>query len=124
MGAAEEAVVRRACELWASRDAGAMVGLFAKDGVYDNVPARAPFHGRDALRAWLEQVFEHLWVEIEVLHIPSKGEWVLSERLDTHVLGDRRLALPVMNTSRVVDGEIVLWRDYYDQKTVADLGIA
>jgi limonene-1,2-epoxide hydrolase len=123
MGAAEKAVVRRVCELWGSRDAGAMVELFAKDGVYDNVPAREPFHGREALRAWLEQVFRHMWVEIELRHIVSDGEWVLSERIDTHVLADRRLPLPVMNTSRVVDGKIVLWRDYYDQKTVAELGI-
>ena len=124
MGASEETVVRRVCELWASRDAGGMVEVFAKDGVYDNVPARKPFHGREALRAWLEQVFDKMWVEIELLHIMSDGEWVLSERLDTHVVGDRRLPLPVMNTSRVVDGEISLWRDYYDQKTVVDLGMA
>jgi limonene-1,2-epoxide hydrolase len=124
MGASEEAVVRRACELWSSRDAAAMIELFAKDSVYDNVPAQEPFHGREALREWLEEVFEHLWVEIELLHIVSDGEWVLSERLDTHVVGGRRLPLPVMNTSRVVNGEILLWRDYYDQKTVADLGIA
>ncbi len=123
MGSSEEAVVRRVCELWASRDSGAMVELFAKDGVYDNVPMQAPYHGREALRAWLGEVFEHLWVEIELLHIVSDGEWVLSERLDTHVVGDRRLPLPVMNTSRVVDGEVVLWRDYYDQKTVIDLGL-
>ena len=28
-----------------------------------------------------------------------------------------------MNTSRVVKGKILLWRDYYDQKTVTDLGM-
>jgi len=119
----EEAVVRRVLELWASRDADAMVSLFAEDGVYDNVPAAQPLRGREAVREWLQGVFEQLWVEVDLLHIARSGEWVLSERVDTHVHGDRRLPLPVMNASRVVDGKVVIWRDYYDQKTVVELGL-
>jgi limonene-1,2-epoxide hydrolase len=58
-----------------------------------------------------------------MLHMASDGEWVLSERIDTHVVEGRRLPLPVMNTSRVVDGEVVLFRDYYDVQTVIRLGL-
>jgi len=123
MGAAEEAVVRKGYELWAARDAKALAGLFAEDGVYDNVPIQA-IQGRDAVCEWLEMVFQRLWVEVELLHIVSDGEWVLSERIDHHVDGDARKPLPVMNTSRVVNGEIVLWRDYFDMKTVLDLGLS
>jgi uncharacterized protein (TIGR02246 family) len=116
MGATEEAVVRRAYELWGSGDADALADLFSEDAVYDNVPARKPFEGRGAIRAWLDTVFEHLVVEIVVAHMMSVGEVVLSERLDTHVLGEQRIRLPVMNSSRVVGNKIVVWRDYYDEK--------
>ena len=122
MGGREEAVVRTLCELWATRDADAMVEQFAEDGVYHNVPD-APMEGRDAIRSWLRMAFERLIVEAEVLHLACDGEWVLSERLDTHVEGDRRMPLPVMNISRVVDGKLVLWRDYYDTQMCRDLGL-
>jgi Limonene-1,2-epoxide hydrolase catalytic domain len=56
--------------------------------------------------------------DAEVLHLACDGAWVLSERLDTHVEGDRRMPLPVMNISRVVDGKLALWRDYYDMQMV------
>jgi limonene-1,2-epoxide hydrolase len=122
VGAAEEAVVRQMCELWATRDADAMADLFAEDGVYHNIP-NPPMVGREAVRAYLRKVCERLGVEAAVLHLGCDGEWVLSERLDTHVDGDRRLSLPVMNASRVVDGKLALWRDYYDTQMVRDLGL-
>jgi limonene-1,2-epoxide hydrolase len=123
MAPAEEAVVRRMCELYAMRDADAMAELFADDGVYDNVPAGRPLEGREAVRAYLRKVCSRFGVEADVLHMASDGEWVLSERLDTHVEGDRRMPLPVMNISRVVDGRLVLFRDYYDIQMVKDLGL-
>ena len=122
MGATEEAVVRQMCELWATRDADAMVDLFAEDGVYHNVP-NPPMEGRQAVGAYLRKVFERLGAEIEVLHLACDGEWVLSERVDTHVEEDRRMALPVMNVSHVVDGKLVLWRDYYDRRMAKELGL-
>jgi limonene-1,2-epoxide hydrolase len=109
--------------LWASRDADALAGLFTEDGVYHNVPNPPVLEGREAVRAWLAAIFEHLWVEIEVRNLASDGEWVMCERVDTHVVGERRLPLPVMNVSRVVDGRIALWRDYYDYSTAVELGL-
>jgi limonene-1,2-epoxide hydrolase len=123
VGAAEESVVRRMCALWAARDADAMADLFTEDGVYDNVPSRRWMEGREAVRAYLRMVCQRLGVEAEVVHLAGDGEWVLSERLDTHVEGERRMTLPVMNISRVVDGRLALWRDYYDIQMVRDLGL-
>lgn len=120
----EEAVVRNVLEAWATRDPETMVALFAQDGVYDNVPESSPLEGHDAIRAWLEMVFEHCWVDAEILNIACNGEWVLTERLDAHVLGDKRLVLPVMNATRVVDGKVIVWRDYYDRKTCDELGLS
>ncbi|MGB8389005.1 limonene-1,2-epoxide hydrolase family protein [Mycobacterium sp.] len=118
----EEKAVRQMCELWGVPDADGMVAMFAEDGVYHNIPEE-PMAGREAIRSWLQIVCAQVRVEADVLHLACDGEWVLSERLDTHVLGDKRIPLPVMNISRVVDGKLALWRDYYDTQMVRNLGL-
>jgi limonene-1,2-epoxide hydrolase len=124
MSAVNEAAVRNFLALWAVRDAEGMVAAFAEDGVYDNVPEKRPMVGRDAIRQWLDMCFQHLTrIDVEILNISSSGEWVLCERLDDHIVGDRHMRLPVMGAIRVVDGQIKLLRDYYDRKTVAELGM-
>lgn len=116
--------LRHFASLWAHRDAQSMAACFAEDGIYDNVPNNAPMHGRQAILDWLNRCFEHLTrIDVEFLHIVTDGEWVLSERIDTHVAGDKLMPLPVMNTCRIVAGEIVLFRDYYCRETVKQLGM-
>ena len=125
MGRSNEEVMRHFLALWSARDAAGMAACFADEGVYDNVPEKKPMAGPAAILAWLEAVFQHLdRIEVEVLHIASNGEWVLSERLDDHIgHGDRHMPLPVMNVSRIVDGKIAMFRDYYDRITVRELGL-
>jgi limonene-1,2-epoxide hydrolase len=125
MSESHEQLLRRFLGCWATRDAAAMVDCFAAEGVYDNVPERKPLVGREAIRVWLDTCFEHLTrIDIEILNIAVNGEWVLDERIDDHIVGDRHMRLPVMNAARIVDGRIVTFRDYYDRKTVAELGMA
>ena len=125
MSESNEALLRRFTALWASRDAGGMAAMFAEDGVYDNVPNNEPMVGREAIRAWLDMCFQHLTrIDVEILTIASNGEWVLCERIDDHVVGDRHMRLPVANATRFVDGQIVMFRDYYCRQTVHELGIA
>ena len=124
MSTTNQDIIRRFLSLWATREPDAMVALFAEDGVYDNVPNRQPMEGREAIRQWMGFCFEHLTrIDVEILHMASDGEWTLSERLDTHIMGDKHMPLPVMNACRIVDGEIVMFRDYYDRQTVAELGM-
>jgi len=128
MSAENEALVRAFLARWAVRDAEGMAAMFAEDGVYDNVPDEKPMHGRAAILAWLNAVFAHLVrIDVEVLTIASNGEWVLDERIDDHIAqdgaGERHMPLPVMNATRIVDGKIVLFRDYYCRQTVAALGM-
>jgi limonene-1,2-epoxide hydrolase len=119
-----EALMRRFLKCWATREWDAMADMFHEAGVYDNVPAKAPMKGREAVREWLKSVFAHLTrIDVDVLRIVANGEWILTERVDVHVIGDRHMALPVMNSSRIVNGTIVMFRDYYDQQTVAELGM-
>lgn len=120
-----ERILRDFLKLWAVRDAAGMAACFAPDGIYDNVPERAPMVGREAIRAWLDMCMEHLTrIEVEIINIAVNGDWVLCERIDDHIVGDKHMPLPVMNATRIVDGKIALFRDYYDRKTVTDLGIA
>ena len=125
MSEANEKLVRDFLALWAVRDAAGMADCFAEDGVYDNVPEKKPMIGRAAIRAWLDMVFQHIdRIDVEMLNISSKGEWVLNERIDDHIaLDGKHMPLPVMNATRIVDGEIVMFRDYYCRKTVAALGM-
>ncbi len=119
-----EDLMRRFLGCWSTRDAGAMAACFAEDGVYDNVPSRKPMVGRAAIRAWLDTCFAHLTrIDVEILNIAVNGDWILSERLDDHVRGEHHMPLPVMNAARVADGRFVMFRDYYDMKTVQDLGM-
>jgi limonene-1,2-epoxide hydrolase len=124
MSASNEDIIRHFLALWATRDADAMAAVFAQDGVYDNIPNKRPMEGREAIRQWLGMCFEHLTrIDVEILNMASNGEWTLSERIDTHLKGDTHMPLPVMNACRIVDGEIVMFRDYYDRQTVAELGM-
>lgn len=124
MSEANEQIIRDFLAKWATRDAEGMAAAFAEDGVYDNVPDKQPMVGREAILAWLNQCFGTLSrIEVEILNISSKGEWVLNERIDDHIIGDKHMPLPVMNASRIVDGRIVMFRDYYDRVTVKDLGM-
>jgi limonene-1,2-epoxide hydrolase len=124
MAETNEQVLRDFLEKWRNRDAEGMANTFAEDGVYENVPEGKPMVGRAAIREWLDGVFGNLSrIEVEIRRIASDGEWVLSERIDDHIAGDKHMPLPVMNVSRVVDGRLVLFRDYYDQDMVRALGM-
>jgi limonene-1,2-epoxide hydrolase len=124
MSTSNEQIIRRFLDLWATREPEAMAALFAVNGVYDNVPNKQPLNGRAAIQNWLVACFEHLTrIDVEILNIASNGEWVLCERLDDHVIGERHMRLPVMNASRLLHGEIVMFRDYYDRQTVTELGL-
>ncbi len=124
MTGSNEEIIRQFLALWSSRDAGRMAGLFSEGGVYDNVPDKKPMIDRSAIQQWLEFCFEHLTrIDVTILRIGCSGDWVLCERIDDHVIGDRHMPLPVMNASLIIDGKIETFRDYYDRQTVAELGL-
>lgn len=124
MAETSEELMRRFLGYWSTRDAEAMANCFAEDGVYDNVPNRAPMMGRDAIRVWLDACFAHLTrIDVTIANLAVGGDWILSERLDDHVVGKRHMPLPVMNATQVVDGRFAMFRDYYDMNMVKDLGM-
>jgi len=120
MGAAGDAeqVVLNLCEAFAKHDAEALRPFFTDDVVYHNIPMD-PAVGIDAAIAFIEGffgMFESL--VIEVLHVATRDNLVLTERVDTLTIGDKVAPLPVMGAFEIRDGKISAWRDYFDMAQI------
>jgi limonene-1,2-epoxide hydrolase len=111
-----EQLVRRFCEAFARRDVEEILGYFADDAVYHNIPM-APAVGGDAIRAVLQLfVPASSSIEFDVLALAASGDLVFTERVDRFVMGDRTVELPVAGVFEVRDGKIAAWRDYFDMQ--------
>ena len=112
-----ERLVEEFCGAWAKRDVDGILGYFAPDAVYHNIPLD-PAVGLDAIRAVLE-MFVPPADEIEfVIHkIMSNDDTVFTERTDRFVTNGKSIALPVAGVFEMRDGKIVAWRDYFDLQT-------
>ena len=116
-----EAVVRALCDAFAKNDAEALRPFLADDVVYHNIPMD-PVVGADAAVAFLAGFLAMCdRMTIENLHVAVRGNVVLTERIDTFVLGDITAPLPVMGTFEVTDGRISAWRDYFDMAQVTKM---
>lgn len=109
-----EDLVRRFCDAFARRDVDELVGFFADDAVYHNIPL-APAQGTEAIRATLESfVPASPSIEFVMVNIASAGPVVLTERIDKMTFAGRDVELPVAGVFEVHDGKITAWRDYFD----------
>jgi limonene-1,2-epoxide hydrolase len=106
--------VTRFCAAWSRLDLDELLGFFAPDAVYHNIPVD-PVVGHEAIRALVEGFTAGIdRVEFEVRHIAAAGDVVLTERIDRFIAPGREVVLPVMGTFEVRDGLITAWRDYFD----------
>jgi limonene-1,2-epoxide hydrolase len=112
-----EQLVTNFCEAWSRRDIDEIVGYFAPDAVYHNIPMD-PVTGTDAIRNVLS-LFVPGSSEIDwtVHAIASKGDLVFTERTDRFVMGDKSVDVPVAGVFEIRDGKIAAWRDYFDMNT-------
>lgn len=112
-----EKVVREFCAAVPRRDAGELLGFFAEDAVYHNIPVE-PVRGHEAIRATLDQFLTPATeAEFEIRAIATTGRTVLTERVDRFTLGGKRIELPVMGAFEVDEaGRITAWRDYFDMQ--------
>jgi len=109
-----EQVVRAFCEAFARRDLDEILGFFAEDAIYHNMPMD-PVAGHDAIRGVLELfVPGSPTIEFELLAVASADDLVFTERIDRMSVGDRAIELPVAGVFEVADGRIKAWRDYFD----------
>lgn len=86
---------------------------------YTNIPM-ATVHGPEGVRAVLEPFFAPtLSNEFRILRTCAQGGTVCVERLDRHQLGpDRWAELPVAGVVEVDNGQITVWREYFDMATL------
>ena len=108
------AIVRSFCDAWARLDIEELLGYFAPDAIYHNIPVD-PVVGVVAIRSMMEMFTAGVdRIEFEVLHLAAVDNVVMTERIDRFVKPDTTISLPVMGTFEIVDGKIAAWRDYFD----------
>src|SRR2546429_8537560 len=109
-----ESVVRDFCAAWSRRDVEELLGYFAPDAVYHNVPV-APVTGHDGIRELLNMFAPAAeTAEFEILAIASRGSLVFTERIDRFTMNGRQVALPVAGIFDIRDGKIAPWRGFFD----------
>lgn len=117
MTAENETLVRDFCAAFARRDVDELLGLFTDDAIYHNMPM-PPVQGTTAIRGVLNMFLSPAQsVDFAILNLASSGNVVLTERMDTFVIGERTVKLPIAGVFELADGKIVAWRDYFDLAT-------
>ncbi len=117
MSTANERLVGEFCAAWTRRDIEELLGYFAPDAVYHNMPLE-PLRGIAAIRSTLEMFVtpaEH--IEFEMRGLASAGDLVFTERVDHFRIAGKTVALPVAGVFEVRAGKIIAWRDYFDMQT-------
>ena len=107
--------VARFIDAWSRNDLDELMGYFAPEAVYHNIPVD-PVKGVDAIRAVI-QGFAGMASEIDwqTRNISESAEGVvLTERLDRFKIGEKWVELPVMGSFELREGKIAAWRDYFD----------
>jgi len=112
-------LVERFLQLMSVKDIDGAAELLAQDVVYENV-GLPTVRGRDRVRRLGKATLGLAGAGFEVYThtISANGSTVLTERTD--VLKFRRLRVQFWVCGRfdVRDGQIVLWRDYFDQANI------
>ena len=111
---APEDVVREFCEAWSRRNIDELLNFFTSDAVYHNMPI-APVQGHDGIRNMLNLFVPGAEsINFEIVHMAASGNVVHTERVDTFVMGDNTVVLPVAGVFELREGKIAAWRDYFD----------
>ena len=108
-------VVRRFCDLMATRDTSALRPLLADDAVYQNTGMPATV-GAEAIVQNLAGQFGAFpdSYEYKTINLAADGDVVLTERLDMIKTPTGVQGVPVMGTFVVRAGKIIRWTDYWD----------
>ena len=102
------------------RDYDASLPLLAEDVEYQNMPL-PPVHGREAVRETLEALLSMCTgLEVVTHRELVSGDTVMNERTDRFMLKGEWVDLPVAGVFVVRDGQIALWRDYFDLPSLTD----
>ncbi len=103
------------CKAWETLDKQRILDAFTDDAVYHNMPM-APATGKEAIGQLITMILGQAadGVKFEIRNIVADGDVVLTERVDTFTLGEKKIKLDVMGTFELREGKIAAWRDYFD----------
>jgi limonene-1,2-epoxide hydrolase len=109
-------MVERFLDLLRAKDIDEAAELLAVDVEYVNV-GLPTVHGRGRVRRLLRATLglDGAGFEVYLHTISADGSSVLTERTDVLKFGRLRIQFWVCGRFDVHDGQIVLWRDYFDQ---------
>ncbi|HUO05738.1 MAG TPA: limonene-1,2-epoxide hydrolase family protein [Candidatus Binataceae bacterium] len=117
MATEAESVVNAFCNAWPRRNVDELLGFFADDAIYHNIPM-PPARGKDAIRAVINTFLPMAKsVQFKILHTVSAGGVVMNERIDIFDMGAKKIELPVAGVFEIKGGKISAWRDYFDLAT-------
>ncbi len=107
-------VVERFMDFLREGGADAAVGLLAVDVRYENV-GLPTVHGRERVRRMFGRAYDGgAGFDVVIHTICANGASVLTERTDFLTFRKLHIQLWVCGRFDVRDGQIVLWRDYFD----------
>jgi limonene-1,2-epoxide hydrolase len=107
-------VVERFMEFLRRGDLDDAVALLAVDVVYENV-GLPTVHGRERVRRLFGKAYDAgAGFDVVIHTICADGASVLTERTDFLTFRKLHIRLWVCGRFDVRDGQIVLWRDYFD----------
>jgi limonene-1,2-epoxide hydrolase len=87
--------------------------LLAEHIVYQNVGFPA-IHGRSRVMKMMRGMEGRMGFEVKFHRNVAEGATVINERTDAMVFGPVRLQFWVCGVFEVHDGQVTLWRDYFD----------
>ena len=119
-GSGPAEVVRRFLDLLEAGDVAGATSLMAADVDYMNV-SLPTIRGRERVRRALTRALAVRGAAFEAyIHtITTDDDTVLTERTDVLIVGPVRIQIWVCGRFDVRDGQIVLWKDYFDWGNVA-----
>ncbi len=109
-----KAVVEAFIEKLEQLDLEAALEMMSEDCVYRNMPFHTA-NGRQRIERDLSAMMARVTsFDVEMLHIASDGEVVLTERIDTIETSRVSASIELMGVFVVRNGLITEWRDYFD----------
>jgi limonene-1,2-epoxide hydrolase len=98
-------------------DIETVIALAADDIVYSNV-SLPTIRGKDRFSKGVRAYYRHhLGFAVVVHRIAGNGSSVLTERTDALMLGPFRMQFWVCGVFEVENGQVTLWRDYFDWRS-------
>jgi limonene-1,2-epoxide hydrolase len=107
------------CKKWATADPEELAGYFTEDGIYHNIPMEA-VQGRKAIQEFIAGFTAGFdGIDFQVHRQVSDGDLVINERTDVMRRKEGQpIRLPVTGVFEIENGQIKVWRDYFDMATV------